>query len=114
MPLTTCGYQLMVLMPQRSLQKKVKDWSIDLFIYCALRHFQQYFSYFMATSFSCGRNRSTWREPSTMDKQLINFITCGCESRAPFLQFTKLFANPRRIGILWITIHVGMSFNYTT
>jgi hypothetical protein len=25
MPLTTCGYQLMVLMPQRSLQKKVKD-----------------------------------------------------------------------------------------
>ena len=24
MPLTTCGYQLMVLMPQRSLQEKVK------------------------------------------------------------------------------------------
>jgi hypothetical protein len=43
--------------------------------------FQQYFSYIMATSFSGGRNR---REPPTMDKQLVNFITCGCESSAPF------------------------------
>jgi hypothetical protein len=24
MPLTTCGYQLIVLMPQRSLQEKIK------------------------------------------------------------------------------------------
>ena len=39
--------------------------------------FQQYFSYIMATSFSGGRNRSTRREPSTRDKQLANFITCG-------------------------------------
>ena len=29
-----------------------------------------------------GRSR---REPPTMGKQLINFITCGCESSAPFL-----------------------------
>jgi hypothetical protein len=27
-------------------------------------------------------------------KQLVNFITCGCESSAPFLQFTKPDANP--------------------
>ena len=46
------------------------------------RHFQQYFSYIMATSFSGGRSR---REPPTMGKQLVNFITCGCESNAPFL-----------------------------
>jgi len=27
----------------------------------------------------------TGREPPTMGKQLVNFITCGCESSAPFL-----------------------------
>ena len=32
----------------------------------------------MATSFSGGRSRSIGREPQTMDKQLVNFITCGC------------------------------------
>jgi hypothetical protein len=38
-----------------------------------------------------------------MGKQLVNFITCGCESSAPFLQFTKPGANPRRIGdrLVW-------------
>jgi len=35
----------------------------------------------MVTSFSCGGSRSTRREPPTMGKQLVNFITCGCESR---------------------------------
>ena len=39
----------------------------------------------MATRFSGGRSRSTRREPPTMGKQLVNFITCGCESSAPFL-----------------------------
>jgi hypothetical protein len=37
--------------------------------------FQQYFSYFKATSFSGGRSRCTWREPPTMGKQLVSFIT---------------------------------------
>jgi hypothetical protein len=37
------------------------------------------------TSFSGGGSRSTQREPPTMDKQLISFITCGCKSSAPFL-----------------------------
>jgi hypothetical protein len=27
----------------------------------------------------------TWREPPAMGKQLVNFITCGCESSAPFM-----------------------------
>jgi hypothetical protein len=31
----------------------------------------------MATSFSGGGSR---REPPNMGKQLVNFITCGCES----------------------------------
>ena len=53
-----------------------------LVFYC---HFQQYFSYIMATSFSdCRRSLSTRRKPPTMGKQLVNFITCGCESRATF------------------------------
>jgi hypothetical protein len=39
------------------------------------------FSSIMTTSFSGGRSR---REPLTMGKQLVNFITCGCESSAPF------------------------------
>ena len=52
----------------------------------------------MATSFSDGGNRSTWREPPTLGMQLVNFNTCDCESSAPFLLLTKPGANPRRIG----------------
>jgi len=43
------------------------------------------FQLYQATSFSGGRSRSIRREPLTMGKQLVNFITCGCESSAPFL-----------------------------
>ena len=53
-------------------------WLIYWLIYCVQRHFQQYFSYIMATSFSGQRSRNTWREPPTMGKQLVNLITCGC------------------------------------
>ena len=58
----------------------VLTWFINLifFIFGVSRHFQQYFSYIMATSFSGGRSRSTRREPPTMGKQLVNFITCVC------------------------------------
>ena len=38
----------------------------------------------MATSFSGGGSRSTRREPPTLGKRLVNFITCGCELSAPF------------------------------
>jgi len=48
--------------------------------------FNAIFSYIMATSFSGGRSR---REPPTMDKQLVNFITCGCKSSAPFFVIYK-------------------------
>jgi hypothetical protein len=43
----------------------------------------------MATSFSGGRSRSTRREPPTMGKQLVNLITCGCESSAPLFVIYK-------------------------
>ena len=57
-----------------------------------------------------GRNRTTQREPPTMGKQLVNFITC--ESSALFLLFTKPGASLRRIGdrLVWIWILV---FNAT-
>ena len=34
-----------------------------------------FFSYIMATTFSGGGSRSTQREPPTLGKQLVNFIT---------------------------------------
>ena len=54
-------------------------WFIDWFFV-----FNATFSYIIATSFSGGRSWSAQREPPTMGKQLVNFITCGCESSAPF------------------------------
>jgi hypothetical protein len=57
-------------------------------------HFQQYFSYIMAISFSGGGSRSTRRKPSTMGMELINFITCGCESSAPFFAIYKVGREP--------------------
>jgi len=56
--------------------------------------FYQYFSYIMATSFSGGGSRSTWREPPTMGKQLVNFITCDCKSSAPFFVIYKAECEP--------------------
>jgi len=53
----------------------------------------------MATSFRDGGSRCTRREPPTMGKQLLSFITCGCESSAPFLQIAKPGANPRVLVI---------------
>jgi hypothetical protein len=51
------------------------DWLIDWFL-----GLNTTFSYIMATNFSGGRIQSTRREPPTMGKQLVNIITCGCES----------------------------------
>jgi hypothetical protein len=39
------------------------------------RHFQQYFSYFVAVNFIGGGNRSTRRKTPTCRKSLTNFIT---------------------------------------
>jgi len=41
--------------------------------------------------FSC---LSFWRNPPTMDKQLVNFITCGCQSSAPFFVIYKAGREP--------------------
>ena len=57
----------------------------------------------MATSFSGGRSRSTRREPTTMGKQLVSFITCGCESSAPFL-----YARLETVHIMWLGMAGGL------
>jgi hypothetical protein len=48
----------------------------------------------MVTSFSGGGSRNTRREPPTMGKQLVNFITCGCESSASFFVNYKAGREP--------------------
>ena len=68
------------------------DW-FDL-IFVAQRHFQQYFNYIMATSFSGGRSQSIQRESLTMGKQLAKFITCGCESSVAFFVIYKAGREP--------------------
>ena len=65
-----------------------KFWLIDWFLVFTAT-FQQYFSYMMATSFNGGRSQSSRREPPTMGKKLVNFITCRCESSAPFFIINK-------------------------
>jgi len=55
----------------------VLQYMIDWSLFGVKRHFQQYFSYIMATSVNGGRSRSTRREPPIMGKQLVNVITCA-------------------------------------
>jgi hypothetical protein len=43
------------------------------------------------------------REPLTMGKQLVNFITCGCKSNAPF--FCNLQSQARTHAILVIGLY---------
>jgi len=65
--------------------------------------FNATFSNIMATSLSGGRSRSTWREPRTMGKQLVNFITYGCESSASF--FCNLQSRARTQTVLVIGLY---------
>jgi hypothetical protein len=54
----------------------------------------------MATSFSAGGSRSNRREPPTMGKQLVIFITCGCESSANFFVIYKTGREPTPYELL--------------
>ena len=54
----------------------------------------------MVTSFSGLRSRSTRREPPTMGKQLMCFITCGCKSSASFFVIYKAGCEPTLPGPL--------------
>ena len=65
-----------------------------LFVFGVKCHFQQYFSFFMATDICGGRSRSTRRVPPTMSKQLVSFITCHCEWNAPFFLIYKAGCEP--------------------
>jgi hypothetical protein len=41
----------------------------------------------------------TRREPPTMGKQLVNFITCDCESSAPFCVIYKAGREPTQVRV---------------
>jgi hypothetical protein len=63
-----------------------------------LCHFQQYFSNINHGDQLVVEEPGVPREPPTMGKQLVHFITCGCESSAPFFVIYKAGSNPRCIG----------------
>jgi hypothetical protein len=67
-------------------------------IFCAKRHFQQYFSYIMATSFSGGRSRSTQREPPTMGKQLVKLYHLQLRVECTLFVIYTAGREPMRIG----------------
>jgi hypothetical protein len=56
----------------------------------------------MATSFRV-EEAGVPRKPPTMGKQLVNFITCGCESSAPF--FCNLQSRARTHAVLVIGLY---------
>jgi hypothetical protein len=78
-------------------QRETTTYDIELF---SILVFSATFSNIlaMATSFSGGGSRSTRREPPTLGKELVNFITCGCESSAPFC---NLQSWPRTHDDIW-------------
>jgi hypothetical protein len=83
--------------------KSIKPLRFDL-IFGVYRHFQQYFSYFTATSFSGGRSRSTRRELPTTGKQLVNFITCA-QAVSRVLPFCNLQNRARTHAVLVIGLY---------
>jgi hypothetical protein len=75
---------------------------------------EQYFSYIMAISFSGGGSRSTWREPATLGKQLVSFITSGCESSAPFFSSPGLCFCHQVSSVVRRKLHILIFFSETT
>ena len=75
--------------PESKLTKSHINW-----IWICILVFNATFSYITATSFSGGGSWSTRREPPTLGKQLVNFITCSCESSAPFFVIYKAGCEP--------------------
>jgi hypothetical protein len=63
---------------------------IDFWIVGVLTPLSAIFQLYHGDSFNGGESCSTRREPPTMGKQLINFITCGWESSAPFFNLQSL------------------------
>ena len=54
----------------------------------------QQWNHFVLYTCTLYGSRSTRREPPTLGKQLVNFITCGCESCAPFFVIYKAEHEP--------------------
>jgi hypothetical protein len=69
-----------------------------LFIFDVLTPLSAIFQLYHGDQFNGGRSQITRREPPTMGKQLVSFVTCGSKSSDPFSLLTKPGANPRHIG----------------
>ena len=74
------------------------QWNEFEFEFWCLTPLSAIFQLYHGDQFNCGGSRSTRREPPTMGKQLVNFITCGYESSAPFFVIYKAGREPTRIG----------------
>ena len=61
----------------------ISTYGTSWFDLLCLTPFSAIFQLYYGDQFLSGRRSR--REPPTMGKQLVNFITCGCESSAPFL-----------------------------
>jgi hypothetical protein len=68
---------------------------------------------FSVTSFSCGGSRRTRREPPTLGMQLVNFITCGCESSVPIFEIYKAGREPTLWASADITFSSGILLRHT-
>jgi hypothetical protein len=93
-------------------------WLIDFLCLMPLSAIFQLHLYIMATRFSGGRSR---REPPTMGKQLVIFITCSCESSAPFFVIYKAgcellfrFVNISLYFLTWLDFfYLSIFIHYT-
>jgi hypothetical protein len=60
------------------------------------------------TSLSGGGSRSTRKKPPIMGKQLVSFITCGCESSAPYVVIILAILS------IWILNHAPIPLQGTS
>ena len=67
---------------------------VDFLIFGVIMPLSAIFQLYNGDQFKWWKKLSTQREPPTMGKQLVNFITCGCESSAPFFVIYKAGCEP--------------------
>jgi len=67
---------------------------ILILIFGVLTPLSTIFQLYHGNQFFGGGSQSTWSESPTLGKELVNFITCDCESSAPFSVISKAGREP--------------------